>query len=295
MIKAATLDDVKAYHRDFYGASRGELVIVGDFDASTVPPLVDALFGDWPSKASYAPITRVQAEVAPFAQTIDTSDKENGVYSARLNLDLNVDDADYPALMLANEIFGAGGLKSRLMDRIRQKEGLSYGGGSQLEPGDLDRAGAFEIDAIAAPQNLAKVTLAVREELARVRKDGFTARELAAAKSGILQQRVQNRAQDGVLASGWASFLYLGQTFDWSRAFEQKLAAVTLPQLNAAFRKAIDPARLSVVVAGDQAKAKAAAGAPVAKTAAAANTGAAANATSAAPATTAQQNTKDRR
>jgi zinc protease len=283
-VKAATLDEVKAYHRDFYGASQGELVIVGDFDATTVPVLVDELFGKWPSQASYAPITRVQTEVAPLEQTIDTSDKENGVYSARLNLDLNVDDADYPALMLANEIVGAGGLKSRLMDRIRQKEGLSYGGGSQLDPGDLDRAGAFEIDAIAAPQSLAKVALAVREELARARADGFTARELAAAKSGILQQRVQNRAQDGVLASGWASFLYLGRTFEWSRAFEQKLAAVTLPQLNAAFRKAIDPARLSVVLAGDQAKAKAAAATPAAATAAAAPR-----------ATGAQQKGRDRR
>ena len=260
-VKAATLAQVQAYHRDFYGASHGELVIVGDFDAAPIPALVDEVFGHWPSPASYAPITRVQGEVAAAMQTIDVSDKENGVYSARLNLDLNVDDADYPALMLANEIFGAGGLKSRLMDRIRQKEGLSYGGGSQLDAGDLDRAGAFEIDAIAAPQNLGRVGAAVREELARVRRDGFTARELAMAKSGILQQRVQNRSQDGVLASGWASFLYLDQSFDWSRQFEQKLVAVTLPQLNAAFRKAIDPARLSVVVAGDQAKARAAAAA----------------------------------
>lgn len=254
-IKGARLEDVKAFHRDFYGASHGELAIVGDFDAAAVVPLVDELFGRWPSRANYARITRTNAEVAPLRKTIDVPDKENGVYQARMNLDLNIEDPDYPALMLANYIFGEGGLKSRLMDRIRQKDGLSYGGGSQIVAGDIDRAGMFSLSAIAAPQNLDKLDAAIRSELARAVKDGFTAEELAGAKSGLLQKRVQNRSQDRILASGWASFLYLGQTFEWSRQFERKLAAVTLPELNAAFRKAIDPARLSVVIAGDQSKA----------------------------------------
>jgi zinc protease len=173
-----------------------------------------------------------------------------------MNLDLNVDDPDYPALMLADYIFGGGGLKSRLMDRIRQKDGLSYGGGSQISAGELDRAGLFSISAIAAPQNLARVDADVREELARALKDGFTAAELSGAKSGLIQQRIQNRADDGALAAGWTSYLYEGKTYEWSADFERRMMAVTLPQLNAVFRKAIDPARLSVVMAGDQAKMK---------------------------------------
>jgi len=61
-----------------------------------------------------------------------------------MNLDLGDNDADYPALALANYIFGGGsGLDSRLMDRIRKKDGLSYGGDSSLEPGLIDRDGGF--------------------------------------------------------------------------------------------------------------------------------------------------------
>jgi zinc protease len=172
-----------------------------------------------------------------------------------MNLDLNVEDPDYPALMLANYIFGEGGLRTRLMERIRQKDGLSYGGGSQLQAGDLDRAGSFTIQAIAAPQNLRRLDKAVRDELARALKDGFTASELAGAKSGLMQQRIQNRSDDGVVASGWTSYLYRGKTFEWSREFEAKMMAATLQQVNAAFRKAVDPGKLSVVMAGDQHKA----------------------------------------
>ncbi len=204
------------------------MAIVGDFDAAAIVPLVDELFGAWKAPANFAPVLRRHADIAPLKTTLDTPDKENGVYTARLNLDLNIDDADYPALMLANYIFGEGGLRSRLMDRIRQKDGLSYGGGSQLEAGDLDRAGAFGISAIAAPQNLQRLDGAIRAELARAVKDGFTATELAGAKSGLMQQRQQTRADDGALAAGWTSYMYRGRTYEWSRQFEAKLMAVTL-------------------------------------------------------------------
>jgi len=255
-LNAAKLDELRAHHRAFYGTVPAEMAIVGDFDAAAIVPLVDELFGAWKAPANFAPVLRRHADIAPLKTTLDTPDKENAVYTARLNLDLNIDDADYPALMLANYIFGEGGLRSRLMDRIRQKDGLSYGGGSQLEAGDLDRAGAFGISAIAAPQNLQRLDAAIRAELARAVKDGFTATELAGAKSGLMQQRQQTRADDGALAAGWTSYMYRGRTYDWSRQFEAKLMAVTLAQLNAAFRKAIDPARLSVVMAGDQSKVK---------------------------------------
>ncbi|MDB5959790.1 MAG: pseudouridine synthase [Massilia sp.] len=253
--RAATLDQVKAFHRDFYGAKPAELAIVGDFDIDAIVPVIEDLFGKWTPATPVAPVLRRFDPVAPVRKALDTPDKENGFYIARQNLDLNIDDADYPALMIANYIFGEGGLKSRLLDRIRQKEGLSYGGGSQLSAGELDRAGVFMISAIAAPQNLAKVERAVREVLASTLKGGFTQAELAGAKSGLMQQRVQNRAEDAVLAAGWAAYLYRNKTFEWSRQFEQKLMAVTLPQLNAAFRKAIDPAKLTVVTAGDGKKA----------------------------------------
>jgi zinc protease len=255
-LNAARLEDLRAFHREFYGSVPAEMAIVGDFDAAAIAPLVDELFGAWRAPANVAPVLRRHADIAPLKTTLDTPDKENGVYTARLNLDLNIDDPDYPALMLANYIFGEGGLRSRLMDRIRQKDGLSYGGGSQLEPGDRDRAGAFGISAIAAPQNLQRLDAAIRAELARAVKDGFTASELAGAKSGLMQQRQQTRAEDGAVAAGWTAYLYRDRTYDWSRQFEAKLMAVTLPQLNAAFRKAIDPTKLSVVMAGDQSKAK---------------------------------------
>ncbi|MBI3730604.1 MAG: insulinase family protein [Burkholderiales bacterium] len=258
-IRDVKLEDIKAFHKNFYGVSKGELSIVGDFDVDSTKQTVTKVFDGWTSKAPYSRLVSKRQDVSVVRQTFNTPDKENGVYSSRLNLTLREDDADFPALRVANYIFGGGaGMNSRVMERIRQKDGLSYGGGSSLTAGEIDPVGSFSINATAAPQNLEKLEIAVKEELTRALKDGFTADELAKAKSGLLQQRVQGRSSDGAVASGWNSNLYLKRTWAWSQTMDDKIQALTVEQVNDAFRRYIDPAKMSVFIAADEAKAKAA-------------------------------------
>jgi zinc protease len=188
-VKAASLDQVKAFHRDFYGTVPAEMAIVGDFDAEAVVPLVDSCSAPGKRPMAWRRCCASTARSSRY-EVLNTPDKENGVYTARMNVDLNVDDPDYPALMLADYIFGGGGLRSRLMDRIRQKEGLSYGGGSNLKAGELDRAGAFSISAIAAPQNLAKGR---RRRCARK----WRARSRTASRRGTWRRQIGSDAAAG--------------------------------------------------------------------------------------------------
>ncbi len=255
-IRAVTLDQVKDFHRRFYGASHGELAVVGDFDAGQARAAIGQAFGGWNSAAPYARVLQDWAEPAAQRIVIDTPDKENGVYLARQNIRLLDSNPDYPALAVANYLLGGSSLKSRLADRIRQKDGLSYGIYSSLSIGAISDAGNLAIRAIAAPQNLDKVDAAVREEIARVIKDGFTEDELQRAKSGILQQRNQQRAADAGIAASWASLMNLDRSFLWQQQLDLKLADLTLAQVNAALRKYIDPARMTVVIARDEAKSK---------------------------------------
>jgi len=254
-VKAVSLDDVKRFFTGFWGTARGQIAIVGDFDAAQAESQIRSLFPGWPSAAPYAKVLRDPHDIAATRIFIDTPDKENAFYRAKLSLDMRDDDPDAPALMLANEIIGGGsGLHSRLVDRVRQKDGLSYGIGSGLIVGGRDRAGAWGIGAIAAPQNVDKVETAVREELERLRKDGFTQAELDDARRGSLEERRMARSDDATVAAAWVSNMDLGRTFAFSHQLEDKVRALTVDQLNAAVRRYIDPAKLTVVVAGDAKK-----------------------------------------
>jgi zinc protease len=255
--KAATLDQVKTFWKESYGASNAEAVFVGDFDEAATAAQLAALFGSWKSPSAYTRVPSVFKDVSAEALKFETPDKANALFLAGQNLALRDDDPDYPALLLGNYMLGGGSLNSRLTVRVRQKEGLSYGVGSQLESGIQDVSGRFTIFAIHAPQNTAKLEVVVREEIERARKDGFTPEEVAAAKSGWLQGQQVSRSQDGELAGLLARHLFNGRTVAWNAELEKKVSALTPEQAGAAARKWLDPAKLSVVRAGDFANAKA--------------------------------------
>jgi len=254
-VEAVQLEDVRRFFDDFWGTARGQIAIVGDFDDAAVAQLIPELFAGWHSKAPYAEILREPRAVPPQRIVIDTPDKENAVYQARQVLDLRDDDPDAPALLLANEILGGGsGLHSRLVDRVRQKDGLSYGIGSGLRVGGHDRASSWGIGAIAAPQNVGKVEADVKEELERLLRDGFDKAEVEESRRGVLQERMLTRSDDGALAAGWVNNLDLGRTYAFSRKLEDAIRALTPEQMTQTLRRYLDPQKMSVVIAGDARK-----------------------------------------
>ncbi|MBO9715777.1 MAG: insulinase family protein [Pseudoxanthomonas sp.] len=259
-LRALKREDLIAFHRDFYGTAQGEVAVVGDFDADAVRAQLESLFAGWQTPHPYASISTRYTAVAPVNERLPAPDKPNAVFMARHNVALRVTDADYPALMVANRIFGGGALKSRLGDRIRQKEGLSYGVGSSIDADDSlggqDDAGSFMIQAIAAPQNMGKVEAAVREELARLIAAGITATELRDAVSGLMTEREQARANDGQVAGMLQDQLFFGRTMQFSADLDAKYRALDVDQVNAAIRRHLDPAKLSTFTAGDFAAAE---------------------------------------
>ena len=262
-LNAVTLADVKSFYQTFYGASKGELAVVGDFEPEAATQQIGQAFTGWTSATPYVRMTPQYSDIAAIRKTINTPDKENGVYLARLDVPMNEDDADYAALLVANYLIGGGaGLDSRLMQRVRQKEGLSYGVNSQLGISAIDRDGRFTISATAAPQNMAKVEAAIAAELQRAAREGFSVDEVVGAQSGIAQQRLQARADNSNLAGGWVQNLYLKKSFARSEELDQKIARLTAQEVSAAFAKYIRSDKLTVVISMDEVKAVSAAKAP---------------------------------
>ncbi len=247
--KAVTLAQVKDYYSKVWGAAQAQVSAVGDFDPATIRAALPEILGGFKSGVKYeriiAPLT------TPKAQDIvlNVPDKANAIYLSQLSFPLRDDNPDYPALSVAMRVFG-GGTDSRLWNRLRQKEGLSYGTGGSVSVSSEDQKASFLGYAIFNPTVSDKVATAMREELARALKDGFTAQEIETAKSAILQERRQTRSSDSNLADGLASQAYLGRTYQFSADYEAKLKAVTPEMAKAALAKYVNPANLVTVRAG---------------------------------------------
>jgi zinc protease len=256
-IKAVTREQLVQFHKDFYGAQPSEFAVIGDFDAAAVADQVRKELGDWKAPKPYARVPNPYQETKATNLSIETPDKANAYFIAGHEFKMRDDNSDWPAIVLGNYLLGASGMKSRLVQRIRVKEGLSYGAGSQANADEIDESGSFVSFAIYAPQNLAKLEQVYKEELLRVVNEEFTDQELADAKSGWLQGRAVSRAQDRELVRSLAHKAYLDRTFQWETDIEAKVAALTPAQIKAAMGKYIQYANLTIVKAGDFAKAAA--------------------------------------
>ncbi len=251
-MRATTIDQVRALYRDYLGASNGELAIVGDFEPSEVLPIMSKMLEGWTSSKPYARIDRPAAtDIEGTRETIVTPDKANALCVAGLMLSMKDDDPDYPAMVAGNFILGGGALSSRIGNRLRQKEGLSYGAGSSFSADPLDLRAGLMINAICNPANLPKAIKCLDEEIALILKDGVTEQELAEAKKGYLQQQKVRRASEQALPGLLASELYLGRTMQHEVDLEKAIEALTPEVVNKALRKHIDPKKLIVIGAGD--------------------------------------------
>jgi zinc protease len=251
-LRAVTVDDLRRFHRDFYGASNAEIVVVGDFDADAIRAEITEKLDAWRSPKPYTEITTPFPDepIAPVEQVFETPDKENAYFLAGMPIKLTDSDADYPALVLGNYLFGAG-TSSRLFERIRGREGLSYGVGSQFAaPANSDGA-RFTANAIAAPANSPKVEASFRDELANVLRDGYTAEEIETGKESWSQARQVNRSQDPALTGMLLGALHNDRTMAWDAELEAKVRALTADEIRAAMRRHLDVTKMAFMQGGD--------------------------------------------
>lgn len=253
-INAVTVDDLKKFHKDFYGLGRSLLIGIGNVDPDKVTAFIEKEFKGFDSGKPYAEIKSPYIASKPANENIITPDKKNANTFGSLAIEVGQYDEDYPAVMIAGTILGGGFLNSRIADRLRQKDGVSYGAGANVnvDSDKKDRNSSMFLYAIYAPANLDKVQLGFKEELDRFIKDGITEEELSNAVNGWVQGQNVSRAKDNELSSVLNNNLYYNRTMDFHKGIEAKVKSLTVADVNKAIKKYVKPfSDWTVVNAGD--------------------------------------------
>jgi len=183
--------------------------------------------------------------------TIDTPDKANAIFIATRSCDVGDEHPDYEAMLIGDYIMGGGPLSSRIADRVRKQDGLSYTAMSRFRGSSENPVGTFFFFCISKPTNTQKVIAAVTEEVDRMRDSGVTADELTKAKESFLKKRQGGRASDSKIASELISNLRLGRTMAFQRASDDKIAQLDKPAVDAALRRVMDLTKMAKITAGD--------------------------------------------
>ncbi len=174
-LNAASLDDVKTWFKQYYGAANVTVALVGDITPEVAREKMLRYFGDIPAGP---PVPHQQPWTAARSKsTRDTM--TDSVAQTRIVRTWNVPDladADEAQLELAASILG-GGKTSRLYQRLVYQDKLVDSVSTQVQPFAL--ASLFQLTAnVKKGVDPAKVERAIAEEWARFLKDGPTTEEL---------------------------------------------------------------------------------------------------------------------
>jgi len=251
-MKSLSLDRIVSVYKDQLSSGVGEVAIVGDFEPEVAIKEIREALKDWETSTKFERIERTTKKGLEGSKgDILTPDKANAVFLTGLSFSMNEDSKDDIPLEIGNFILGGGTLSSRLGDRIRQKEGLSYGVTSSLSIPSRGDDARFTINAITNPANIDAVEKAAMEELNRFIELGPTEAELVDAKKAYLESRKIGRASDAAIAGQLASNLDLGRTMAYVAEEEKQIENLTVADVQKAFKKYIDPKRLVIIRAGD--------------------------------------------
>lgn len=247
-VDGATLDQVKAFYRKYYGPAHMTLVFAGDVDPAAIRAEVAKVFAGWQGGVDFVHEIHGTVRPAPRQQTIAMKDKATVSVMWGETTGLRYADPDYLALNMGVNVLGSG-FTGRLMARVRDKEGLTYGIGAQLFGSDIVDGG-FLINTTFAPQLLDKGVASTRDVVQTWWDKGITAKELDARKENMIGRfQIYLGTTDG-MAQAIMSALNRGLELCWIDAYPARIKALTVAEVNAAIRKHLDPARLVRVEAG---------------------------------------------
>lgn len=178
-VAAISPADLAAFVKANFARERLHIAVVGAIDAKRLGPLVDRVFGGLPDKAQLVPVADIEPVQGPFETVIDTDIAQTVIQFGGPGIDRH--DDDFMAAYVLNHILGGGTFTSRLYDEVREKRGLAYSVYTYLYP--LKHAALYAGGVATRADRAAQSLSIIREEIARMAKDGPTQEELDKAKA----------------------------------------------------------------------------------------------------------------
>lgn len=248
-----TLDDVKRYYRDTFRPDMTTIVVIGNVTPERAKAEVEKYFGAWKARGpkpttDLPPVPPNQ----PSATTVpDASRVQDQVILAE-TLGMNRFNPDYYALELGNHVLGGAFYATRLYRDLREETGLVYYVGSGYQIGKT--RGVYIADFASDPGNVEKARDLIVRDLQQMRETPVTPAELRQAKTLVLRESSLAEASVDQIAAGIIHREILGLPLDEPTLAARRYIQLTAADVQAAYRKWIDPARLVQVTQGPDPK-----------------------------------------
>jgi zinc protease len=248
-----TLADVQSFYTKEYLPNQVILTIVGDVTAEQATTLVQTHFGSW--KKGAVPSRSVKKPTAIDKKTVQLIEKDLTQSTIVIgHPGISRTNPDFYAVTVMNHVLGAGGFSSRLMDSIRDKQGLAYGIMSHYDARVMP--GSFWINLQTRTETTNQAISGVLIEMKAIREAPVSDQELADAKAFLMGSFPLRLDSTSKLAQVLAQVEFFGLGFDYFSQYPKWIERVTKEDVQRVAKQYLDPQHYALVVVGNITKAK---------------------------------------
>lgn len=249
-VQTLSVRDLKTFHKTGYGLGNLLFTVVGDVDHDTILGKLKEQFSSWKSSSlSLGPSGKQAQQREASEGFVHIPDKTSADMYLGQAIGIDQDHEDYYALMTGVYILG-GNFSARLMQTVRDQQGLTYGIGSSVAGVSFGNDGYWSVWATFGPDLLQTGREATAEQIKLWHTQGVNGNELEAKKNTITGSYKVGMDTTGGLAAQILSNAERGRPIDYLDRFPDIIRKLTLTEVNQAIKKYVDPSRLTFVAAG---------------------------------------------
>jgi len=252
-LSKVTLTDVQNFYAKEYVPNQVILAVVGDISVEPATTLVQTHFGSWKRGAPQPRAAKKPASIEK--RTVQLIEKDLTQSTIVLGHGgISRTNPDFYAVTVMNQILGAGGFSSRLMESIRDKQGLAYGIMSHYEARAMP--GSFWVNLQTKTESTNQAISSVLAEIKAIREAPVSDQELAEAKSFLMGSFPLRLDSTAKLAHVLAQVEFFGLGFEYFSQYPKWIERVTKEDVQRVAKQYLDPQHYALVVVGNIGKAK---------------------------------------
>lgn len=249
-IERITRDDLVAFHRANYAASRAVVAMIGAVSREQAEAIAARLTARLPAGSPPPALPGVAKLTEGVERRIPHPAKQSHLLIGAPAIAWG--DPDQFALMVGNYVLGGGGFVSRLYNEVREKRGLAYSVYSYFAPSL--QPGPFTIGLQTRRDQTEVAIGVVRDTLRDFLDRGPSDAELAAAKANLIGGFALRIDSNRKILDNLANIGWYRLPLDWLERWPERVEAVTVEQVRAAFTRQVRADALVTVVVGETGK-----------------------------------------
>jgi len=220
--------------------------IAGDISKEEAAKAVDGIFASLPAQAEKT--DQGEAAFKYPGKTIMLPLDVPQTYISAGEAGIKRDDKDWQAATIMNYILGGSDFDARLMREIRKKRGLTYGVYSTLT--SMKHAGLLQANLSASNEKVAEALSLLRQEWAKMAKDGATEEEVQDAKAYLTGSLPLELTSTDSISETLNSLQRDGLDYDYINRRNAELNAVTTADIKRVAARLLKPENLTIVLVG---------------------------------------------